>query len=187
MTVGDVLATWGEKLVGLFPFRVVNEWQQGVKVRGGRIIRLCKYNNGIRGSGVHFFWPLLEDITHIDCTHEPMETPTQSSVTKDGHSITYTLILRFRVKDARKLMRELFEGPSIVLIEALASAGGLVPTMDYEELRELPELVYRDIRAQLSGWGIALDKVALGTCVECPAYRLIGDSKSVAKVALEGE
>ena len=84
MTFGEFLQAVVERIYEFWPFRIVSVWEQGVRMRSGNPTKLLTSRNGLFGSGVHGFVPLVGEIIVEDVNIRVIETGWQSLVTADG-------------------------------------------------------------------------------------------------------
>ena len=186
MTLGDVIANFGQYIVNLWPFRAISDWEQGAYLRAGQVKRLLTSTNGIRGSGIHFFIPFLDEILVMDASVEVAEGAIQTCITSDQYSVAFQLAIRYRIVDASKVYQTIYEVKETVASQARASAGELVATLPavdkkdkgYEFSAALAEEVYGDLHERFEEWGIELQAVALSSCVFCDTYRIITEGGS---------
>ena len=83
MTFGEFLKQILEHLYGLWPLRIVNDWEQGVRVVHGNATTLLTSSNGMFGTGLHCFWPLIGEFVSQDTNIETPETGLQTLTSKD--------------------------------------------------------------------------------------------------------
>lgn len=192
MTFGDLIAQFGQQIASLWPLRSISDWEQGCLIRAGQVRKLLTSINGIRGTGVHFFIPILDEILVMDASIEVVEGSVQTCETSDGESVAFNLAVRYRIVDVCKVYSTIYEVRDTVISQARASAGELAPTFnayaateqESEEgsdfAIELAEAVYRDLHERFTEWGIELQSVALSSCTFCRAYRLISEGAHVS-------
>lgn len=167
MTVGELLWRVGEWLYGYWPFRIVHAWEQGVRLRFGKITKTL-------GPGLHIFWPVIGEIITKDAVLDVNVTELQTVDTFDGESASFSLALKYKVSDLRRLYEEIQDHDATIVSEVCASAAGLVGTMDYDALEaHLGDEVWRDIHERLSEWGIDLVSVSVYNLCRAPAIRLL--------------
>ena len=175
MNLGDILYKLWDSLYGLVPFAVINVWQQGVAVRMGNVRKLLTHDNGFRGTGLHFFIPLLEELHVVDASTAVVPTAAQSLVTADGHTVTCSFISTYNISNYQKLVETIYEQDEIVTMEIQAAAAELVPALTYKEARSaLADLVFEALHKKLDAWGINLEEVTLKSLAKCSVHRLIG-------------
>lgn len=169
MTIGDLIAQAAEFIYDLWPFRIVHEWEQGVRLRCGRVVSLL-------GPGLHIFWPLIGEIHARNTILDVNVTDNQTVDTADGVSVTFALAVKYRIADLARLYRSIVDHDSTVLNEVTASAAALAMTMNYDEIEEeLPDAVWRDVHERLEEWGVELISVSLYTYCQARTFRVLLD------------
>jgi regulator of protease activity HflC (stomatin/prohibitin superfamily) len=177
MTFGELLSVLGERLYGLWPLRVVTDWEQGVRVFSGRATRLLTSTNGFFGSGIHWFCPLLGSIVVEDVATRVVETDLQTVVTADGRQATSSLGVRFRIKDLRAVYLKVHDYEDTVLEQTRSSSGRIVASLPFAELRErLGPEVKAEVKARMRGWGIEIEEVSPVNLIAAQTLRLLQDS-----------
>lgn len=177
MTLGDVIAALGEYLYEFVPVRTVNAWQQGVYVRAGRVRKLCTHGNGVRGTGIHFFVPALDQIFVGEANTDVVLTPTQTCTTKDGMVVTFSFVARFRVVDLAKMYATIFAERDAIIEEVSAGAGEWIVELTAKEAKmQLADKVWRDVQERIGEWGVEIEALTLQSFAKCNTVRLIGSS-----------
>lgn len=176
MTVGEVLAAFGGQIYGLWPVRIVQEWEQGVLTRFGTIRRTLTHQNGIGGTGCHLLWPWAESIETQDTNVEISTTDTQTHTTLDGVPCVFSMTMRYRVTDLGALFRQIHDQDETISNALEACAGRWVPELEWETLDEqLPIRVEQELTATFEGWGIDLEDIALHSCAKVQVFRIFHD------------
>ena len=166
MTLGDLIAQFSDFIASLWPLRVVRPWQQGIRVRGGKV-------TGRLYPGTHWFWPLWGDLHVEDTVLDVNTTEEQTVESNDGQCVTFALAIRYRIVDLALMWVSIQDHQATIANEVTASAAGLVRTIDYDELCErLPEEVYDDVAGTLEGWGVQLDSVSIYTLCRARPMRV---------------
>lgn len=173
MSLGEFFQKVLEWLYEFWPLRIVNAWEQGVRLRAGNPTKLLTSTNGIWGSGVHGFWPLLGEIITEDVNQCVIETSWQTIPTKDGHSISFSLAARYRIRDLVKLYTQIHEQEETIENQLCAAAGTAVPELNLDEIDGLPDLVQKEARKRLTEWGVTLLEVSIYNRVEAQTLRLM--------------
>lgn len=177
MTFGELLSALGERLYGLWPFRIITDWEQGVRVFSGRATRLLTSSNGIFSSGVHWFCPLLGSIESENANIAVVETDIQTIASLDGKQATFSLGVKYRVRDLRAVYTKIHDVDDTILEQVRSSAGNTVPGLQWNDMRErLGPTVEKDVRARMYGWGIEIIEVAPINLIDAQAIRLIQES-----------
>lgn len=177
--VGDFLERAAEWVYEWWPVRIVNDWEQGVRMRGGRARDLLTSTNGLRGSGVHLFWPRLGEIIVQPTNLEVLETDLQSVEDAEGVVWTFSLGVKFRVRDLKALLLKVHDHQQTI-VEELRSAGGRACAhLDTEEVPSgLGDETLSRVRRATHGWGLEVRAVRPINMCRAQALRLIQDSSS---------
>lgn len=177
MQLGEFLQKVIEWLYEFWPVRVVNDWEQGIRLRGGRVVKLLTSRNGFFGSGLHAFWPLLGEIMTDNAVVDVNETAMQTNTTKDGQTVSFSLGLKYAINDLQKLYLQIQDHHETILTEAQGCAGQWVPSLDLEELdKHLANSIFKDLDERLEEWGVDLKDVTVINLTTARTFRLIGDS-----------
>lgn len=120
MTLGEFLSKVFEYLYGYWPFRIVSAWEQGIRLRFGRITALLQ-------PGLHAFWPLVGEIHVEEVMIDVNTTPSQTVEDAEGEPVTFSLALKYRISDLAKMWSSIQDHENTVVNEITASAASLVP------------------------------------------------------------
>ncbi len=176
MTFGEFLQAAIEWVYEFWPLRIVQAWEQGVRLRSGNPTKLLTSTNGIAGSGVHAFWPLIGEVLTEDANVRVVETGWQSLVTRDGKPVSFSLAARYRVRDLVKLYVHVHDPDETIQNHLSACAAQVIVELTLEELDEkLARGVQQEARKRLNEWGVGLLDVALFNRVEAAALRLMSE------------
>ena len=178
MSFGELLAAIGEWVWELWPFRIVNQWQQGIRITGGHIRRTLEYNNGLFKTGIHWFIPLIGDLERLDVKTRVNELAHQTFTLRDGKAVTIAATARWRIRDLAALFDKV-DDPENSVLEAIRATIGAEAVkretaqgMIDEEFRED---IAKAARKEMHGWGVDLVGVGITTVVEAQTLRLIVD------------
>lgn len=175
MTIGEFLAQFAEYIYGFWPVRVVSEWQQGVYVRAGQVIECLDSTTGIRGTGIHWFCPMLSEIHVQEANIETVTTPKQAHETADQQSVAFNFAVRFAVVDLAAMFQTIHEPNATIINEIMSSAGGFISTFTYADAQaELCAAVEREISPRLEEWGIELQNIQLANFAKNSVVTLMG-------------
>ena len=167
MTLGELLFAAAEWLYGYWPFRIVAEWEQGVRLRFGRITAKLD-------PGLHMFWPGIGEIITKDAVLDVNITELQTVDTADDQSVTFSLALKYRVVDLARLYSSIQDHDATITNEVCASAAQWVQTLDYSDIQsDLSDSVWRDLHVRLEEWGIELIDVSLFNLCCARTFRVL--------------
>ncbi len=182
MTFGELIAAFGDYLRSLIPFVLVEEWEQGVKTRFGRIVRTCLPTNGLFGTGVHMFWPVVGGIIVQDTNISTMESDDQTLTTNDGETVVVALTLSYWIFDVGRFYRFIHDQDDTIQNVLESSVGRWVGELNWYDVEDeedrviganlIPQ-VEKDVELRFENWGIRIDDLALHTLTKVRAFRLI--------------
>jgi regulator of protease activity HflC (stomatin/prohibitin superfamily) len=174
MTFGEFLAAIGEHIYGYWPFRIVSDWEQGVRVRNGRAVSLLTSKNGLFRTGLHLFWPAVGEIIISETNVEVNRTEMQTHTTKDDVTVTFALTLKYRIRDLRAMYVQIHDHDDTIVAEVCASAGRWIAELDYDDAQgELPDCIFKDVCERMEDWGIDVQDISLFSFTSARAMRLI--------------
>lgn len=176
MTIGEFLLAVVEWVYEFWPIRIIDAWEQGVRMRAGNPTKLLTSENGWRGSGIHGFWPVVGEIISEEANACVIETSWQTLVTKDGKPVSFSLAARFRIRDLMKLYLGIHDRDETIENQLLAAAAAAIVTLNLSELDDkFADAVKDEAKRRLTEWGVTLLEVALVNRVEATNIRLLDD------------
>lgn len=177
MNFSELISQLVDKIVGLWPVRIIFDWEQGIRLHNGAITALLTSSNGLFGTGIHLFWPVIGDILTEDANIRVVETDIQTVTTKDGSPATVSIGIKYKIKDLQAVLLKVNEYEDTVLELARSTVGVIVPTLQWDELVDkLGAAVESSVKKRMYGWGIEVLEVAPINLTNAPAIRLIQDS-----------
>lgn len=176
MTLGVFLQQLIEWVYDLWPIRIIREWEQGVRLRNGNRTKLLTSSNGVKGGGIHFFWPLIGEIQSEEANVRVVETSWQTLTTKDGHAVSFSLAARYRIRDLGKLYVAIHEHEETIQNQLSVAAAEAIQDIDLCNLDKSLATAVREIaKTRLSEWGVTLLEVSLFNRVEANTLRLLNE------------
>ena len=134
MTLGEFLKQVLEWLYQFWPVRIIHDWEQGVRCRFGNATATLDSHNGILGTGLHVFWPVIGEINVYETNIEVSETALQTQTTADGVSVTISLGVKYRVFDLMRMYKNIHDPVETLGNEICAAAGKCVVEMEFPML-----------------------------------------------------
>lgn len=176
MTIGELLLAFWDSLYGLWPVRIIQDWEQGVRMLSGQARATLTSTNGLFGTGLHLFVPLLGDIISEDCNIAVVETATQTVNTKDDVPASCSIGVKYRVKDLRAIYQKIHDQEQTVLEQVRSTAANIIRELQWQDLNDLlaPELE-QQIKKKMHGWGVEVLECAPINLTNAQAIRLIHD------------
>ena len=175
-TLADLFRGLLDHVRTLWPFTVLDPWEQGVKLLFGRVVLLCNAENGIRGTGVHWSVPFAGRIIASECNVEVFETEPQTVRTIDGVDVSFTLGVQTSIERLDWYFQNVNDElkPTVgdtcrVAAAELARAA----TLEDMAKADWPESVAKLARQRMHGWGVKIRRVGFVTFATAPTLRLI--------------
>jgi regulator of protease activity HflC (stomatin/prohibitin superfamily) len=157
MPYGIVVIVLGLLLL-LSILRVLNEYERGVMFTLGRF-------TGIKGPGVVFVFPVLQQMRKVDLRVIVLNVPKQDVITRDNVSVKVNAVVYFRVVDPGKAIIQVanpYEATSQVAQTTLRSVLGQHEMDDLLAQREkLNSDVQKILDQSTEAWGIKVSNVEI--------------------------
>ena len=176
MTLADLLQPVLDFLEKRRIIVVVRDWEQGVRIRLGRVSKLLTSTNGLFGRGLHFGWFMLDEFYVDEVNLSIADTDSQTLVTKDGKVITISLTVAFKIYDLALLYKSIQDPEDSLTNRVMAICARQASKLKYEDIAELlPASTYLSAASQLHPWGVVVQDVDIVNCAPTRAIRLIQD------------
>lgn len=184
-TLSEFFATIGEYLRSLIPFVIIDDWEQGAKTYLGRIVKTCTSKNGLHGTGLHMYWPVLGGVEIQDTNLSTMQSDDQTLTTKDGETVVVAMTLLYYITDVGCFYLYIHDQDETIQNALESSIGRWVQDLTWfeQELYDgaeewmlkdmLVTQVEKDLQERLGHWGVAIDDLSLHTLTRARAHRLI--------------
>jgi regulator of protease activity HflC (stomatin/prohibitin superfamily) len=174
MSIGELVKQILEWVYAFWPMRIIHDWEQGVRCLFGNAKARLTSSNGLGGTGLHFFWPGLQEIEVCDTNIEVVETDLQTHTSLDGAPVTFSMGLKYRITNLMRMYKSIHDARETIYNEISSVAGWCVGQMDYEAIRhDLCEHVLRETKEQMGEWGIEVMSLHLINMSEAKPLRLI--------------
>lgn len=185
---GDLITQWAAWLRQLVPIKIVNVYEQGVRFRNGNPTGLLTSENGLRGGGMHFFWPCIGEIITKTVTLRVNECQLQSLPTADGVDATVSIGLRWTIRDLLLMWTKVHDGEATVTDVVSGAAGQVIPTLDWADLpTKLGPAIEAAVRKGTRGWGVEIHAVYIMNLAKAPGLRLFADAHNPLSALLQKE
>ena len=173
LTLAALIEKYLDKILNAaLPYKIVMEWEQGVKTRSGRVVALCRHDNGLFGTGIHLYWPLIGSLTAWECNVEAFRTDPQ---TIGGVTFSFQVQARIRRLD-RWFVAVQDPMVDVVSNTIMAAAGEIALTLPEGQApgADFCDAVKRKAQSRMYGWGCEIMHVSFENVDKVPALRLIG-------------
>jgi regulator of protease activity HflC (stomatin/prohibitin superfamily) len=163
-------------LMALWPVALVKEWEIAVMMRNGRIHRSL-------GTGLHWRWLFIEECKTWPSQEIVIDLPVGSCTTADGHTLTVSANLGYKVADYTTYLRSVWNGEASIKATAIGFLTSTVAGKDWQVMATDRKGFERELCASLghvvAPWGVEVTRVYLTDLVEAKQYRLFGDPRAV--------
>jgi regulator of protease activity HflC (stomatin/prohibitin superfamily) len=158
-------------LAVLIPARMVHEYERGVLFAGGRVKRELP-------PGLHWFVPGWQSIEVLPVAPETRDLPTQSVMTKDGKSVTFSCNVCYRIVDPCRNYVAIQSFDESLIAFAMVHLAGSISSRTLAAIkrdREALEVELADtLSEKVAAWGAEIEWIGLTDLVETRAFRLYG-------------
>lgn len=148
--MSGVLDYLARLLGGVAFWIVVMPWQQALRVRAGRHVRLLK-------GGLYFKIPVL-DVVHVESVrHRTSLVPTQTLSSADGQTVVIAAVVGYAISDVERLYRGLHHAEDTIIQTVQGAIAAEVFGLRRTEIE--PGLLGKSVSDQLAA---AFDVYGLG-------------------------
>lgn len=140
----------------------------GVKFRYGNKVVPITANNGLFGTGIHFYWPLLTEVDIVPIERRTTNLNAQYLTTSDKRSVGVSGICVFKVRDVSKLLTRTWDYQDTITDYGLAAVRNVVATNKFDDLLDptIDVQLTKQLRKELNYYGIEVIKVSLNDYAE---------------------
>jgi regulator of protease activity HflC (stomatin/prohibitin superfamily) len=154
----------------VIPLKVVNEWESGVRMRGG------KFNKNVE-AGIRFKIPFLDKIYTCYNITRTLHPHAQTLTTLDQKPIVLKSIIRFHVEDAKTYLLTLNTASDVLIDTTQGIIKETIETLNWEDLNKVDDLITEKTREMVKKWGINIERVTLTDLGLVRTYRLMSDKE----------
>lgn len=156
----------------LLPCRIVHSFERGVLFHMGTDVRALE-------PGLHWFIPFVQSIEVVNVAPETRNLVTQTVTTKDGHSVTFSANVCYRIVDARVMYTAVQDFDGSMEAYAMVHLARAISRLTLAQLKRNRAQIERQFARALSrrvkAWGARIEYVGLTDLTEARAFRLFGD------------
>src|SRR5690606_9915026 len=138
--------------------RILREYQRGVIFTLGRF-------SGVKGPGLIFVIPVLQQIVRVDLRTVTMDVPSQDVISRDNVSVKVNAVIYFRVVAPEKAIIQVERYLEATSQLAQTTLRAVLGKHDLDEMLSEREKLNIDIQkildAQTDGWGVKVTNVEI--------------------------
>lgn len=139
-------------------FRVVQQYEQGVVFRFGKII-------SSRQPGLNWIIPYVDRMRKVDLRTITLPIPTQKIITKDNVSVDISAVAYYKVVDAEKSIVAIENVMSAINQIAQTTVRNIVGRFQLDEILSERDAINKEIRtvldAHTESWGVVVSVVEI--------------------------
>lgn len=154
----------------VIPLRVINEWESGVRMRGG------KFNESV-DAGIKLKIPFLDKIFTCYNITRTLHPHAQTLTTLDQKAIVLKSIIRYHVKDAKTFLLTMNTASDVLIDTTQGIIKETIEKMKWEELTGVDDIITEKTKEMVEKWGIEIEKVTLTDLGLIRTYRLMSDKE----------
>lgn len=154
------------------PFKIVNQWEEGVHLRNGKFKRVVK-------PGLNFKVSFFDTIITTPVITQTVNLRSQTVTSKDEKSIVLSSIVRYHVHDVEKFLLGVMHANDVLVDTTQGIIRDIVEDTDWNDLVDLTNKVTPTVNEQVNKWGITIELVSFPDLGEIITYRIINEGKDV--------
>ncbi|MBI4300211.1 MAG: slipin family protein, partial [Chloroflexi bacterium] len=137
--------------LGGLALRIVQQWQNGVVLRFGRVI-------GVRKPGFNLIAPIMDRLIPVDLRVLTIQVEPQEVITKDNVTIKVDAVVFFQVVDAQSAVIKVFDYIKATTQIALTTLRSVLGQSDLDELLAHRDEINKKLQAIIDEhtepWGV---------------------------------
>jgi regulator of protease activity HflC (stomatin/prohibitin superfamily) len=115
--------TWLQGLARPFkPWVIVKPWEQGVRVRFGKNVRLLQ-------PGMYWKLPLFDSVSVLPVRVRAVTMPTMNAMTSDGRAVTLGMAMEYQIEDVELVFRSVHNPEQTLMYRAQGAAAELLRSL----------------------------------------------------------
>lgn len=166
-----------DNLYKLWPFRVVDADEQGLRFNPNGTISLLK-------PGFHVFLPGLQRIETLNVVYQQLDCGIQNMETKDGISVSISFNVGYTVANAAQQIIQYYNFDHTLKLLTRGRVGELIHCYTYVELQqrllEISNELLSTLRKEMAGSGVRIKDVRADDFGKSKMYRFLTTSGEVS-------
>ncbi len=138
--------------------RILRQYERGVMFTLGRF-------SGVRGPGLIFLWPWIQQIVRVDLRTVVMEVPGQDLISRDNVSVKVDAVLYFHVVDPEKAIIQVEQYSAATNMLAQTTLRSVLGQHELDEMLSKRATLNTDVQdildARTKDWGIEVSAVEI--------------------------
>lgn len=150
------------------PFNVIDAFEKGA------VLRLGKFNRALE-PGLHWKWPMIEQVIEITTCETTMRLPPQTLTTKDGIGVVAAAFVKYEIKNIEPFVTRIFDAKDVLADVTMGAVRKVVTTMEYAALMADPpeKAILATVRNEVNEYGFRVHRVTFVDLAKVRSIRLI--------------
>lgn len=153
----------------VLPFKIVNQWEEGVHLRNGVFLRVVK-------PGLIFKRPFFDKIWVTPVITQTVNLSSQTVTSLDERNVVLSSIVRYHIHDVKKFLLGVMHANDVLIDTTQGIIRDIVEKTTWNDLVDLNKSVKPEVNKQVQKWGITVELVSFPDLGEITTYRIIGDT-----------
>jgi modulator of FtsH protease HflK len=158
----------------VWPFYIIDEYQRGIILRWG------VYQKHVTPrKRPQLKWPFADELFTVSIATETIQSKVQSLTTKDGKSITISLVIKYNIGEdedsLKKYILKVRDVTDAIDDIAMSKAKSVIMELNWEDVKtnDIDKTISIKTRAEAKKWGVEIDYVVLVDLAESRNIRLM--------------
>lgn len=152
----------------ILPFKIVNQWEEGVHLRNGIFIKVVK-------PGLVWKVPFFDKLWVTPVITQTVNLSPQTVTSLDERSVVLSSIVRYHIVDVQKFLLGVMHANDVLVDTTQGIIRDIVEETTWSDLVDLTNRVTPAVNNQVQKWGINVQLVSFPDLGEITTYRIIGD------------
>jgi regulator of protease activity HflC (stomatin/prohibitin superfamily) len=150
------------------PFNVIDAFEKGAVLRFGQFNRALE-------PGIHWKWPLIEQVIEITTCETTMRLPPQTLTTKDGVGVVAAVVIKYEIKNIEPFVTRIYDAKDVLGDVTMGAVRKVVTTTDYAALMaDPPEVaILKTVRNDVNEYGFRVHRITFIDLARVRSFRLI--------------
>lgn len=171
----NAIFSWIQRFFSeLRPYVIVSPWQQAIRVRLGKYVKLLH-------PGVHLRIPFLDTIFRQAIRLRIKQCDRQTVTTTDHKAVTVEVMAGFAIADLERLYNTLHSVDSTIMNYVQGQVSQYIATTSSDDCTpdRLAKFVMNAVRSKMCSYGVDIQSVAVNFFIitegKARTFRLVGD------------
>ena len=152
----------------ILPFKIVNQWEEGVHLRFGKFISVAK-------PGFNWKLPFFDNVITTPIITQTVNLKPQTVTSLDEKSVVLTSIVRYHIDDVEKFLLGVMHANDVLVDTTQGIIREIVENTTWDNLVDLTNIVTPEVNEFVQKWGITIEQVSFPDLGEIVTYRIMGD------------